>query len=96
MDEGTALYYQLLGVMHSVDKWLEEDELKHDAVNRAAIMREKTLRIVETLQRENQLLRMREQAAVKCICDIETYLALGSAKYIKKTIDAWRSPNAAK
>lgn len=32
-----------------------------------------------------------ECAAVKCICDIETYLMLGSAKYIKRTIEDWRT-----
>lgn len=34
----------------------------------------------------------REKAAVACIRDIETYLYLGSPKYIKKTIDEWRGP----
>lgn len=48
------LEYTLLGVMHSVDKWLEGDELKQDEVNRAITMREKTLSIVEGLQAENE------------------------------------------
>ena len=39
--------YALLGVMHSVDKWLDGDELKQGEVERAATMREKTLQIVE-------------------------------------------------
>lgn len=43
------LEYTLLGVMHSVDKWLDGAELEQDEVNRAATMREKTLRIVEGL-----------------------------------------------
>ena len=42
----------LLGVMHSVDKWLEGDELKQDEVNRAIAMREKTLRIVESARND--------------------------------------------
>lgn len=50
--EISRLEYTLLGVMHSVDKWLEGDELKQDEVNRAITMREKTLRIVESLQVE--------------------------------------------
>ena len=50
--ENDALFYKLTGVMHSVDKWLEGDELKQDEVNRAAIMREKTLQIVEKQQAE--------------------------------------------
>lgn len=41
------LEYTLSGVMHFVDKWLEGKELEQDEVNRAIIMREKTLRIVE-------------------------------------------------
>ena len=45
------LEYILMGVMHSVDKWLEDDELKQDEVNRAATMREKTLQIVENTRR---------------------------------------------
>ena len=49
------LEYTLLGVMHSVDKWLEGDELKQDEVNRAITMREKTLHIVESLQAEKKL-----------------------------------------
>lgn len=46
------LEYTLLGVMHSVDKWLEGDELEQDEVNRAVTMREKTLRIVENAKAE--------------------------------------------
>lgn len=40
----------LMAVMHSVDKWLEGDELKHNEATRAAIMREKTLQIIEKEQ----------------------------------------------
>ena len=47
------LEYTLLGVMHSVDKWLDDDELEQDEVSRAITMREKTLSIVESLQDEN-------------------------------------------
>lgn len=52
--EKDDLFYKLVGVMHSVDKWLDGDELKQDEVNRAATMREKTLQIVESLQAENE------------------------------------------
>ena len=45
--EVDKLEYTLTGVMHSVDKWLDGEELKQDEVNRAITMREKTLRIVE-------------------------------------------------
>lgn len=50
--ENERLEYTLAGVMHSVDKWLDGDELKQDEVNRAITMREKTLRIVETARAE--------------------------------------------
>ena len=46
------LEYTLMGVMHSVDKWLEGDELKQNEVNRAITMREKTLRIIENAKTE--------------------------------------------
>ena len=45
--EKNDLEYTLEGVMHFVDKWLDDDELGQDEVNRAITMREKTLRIVE-------------------------------------------------
>lgn len=51
------LEYVLLGVMHSVDKWLDGDELEQDEVNRAATMREKTLQIVESKQAEIERLQ---------------------------------------
>lgn len=47
--EKNNLEYTLLGVMHSVDKWLDGAELEMDEVNRAITMREKTLQIVEGL-----------------------------------------------
>lgn len=43
------LEYTLAGVMHSVDKWLDGAELEQDEVNRAITMRDKTLRLCETL-----------------------------------------------
>lgn len=50
--EFDKLEYTLMGVMHSVDKWLDGKELKQNEVDRAATMREKTLRIVERKQAE--------------------------------------------
>lgn len=50
------LEYTLEGVMHSVDKWLEGSELELDEVNRAIMMREKTLKIVENLIEQNEQL----------------------------------------
>ena len=47
--EKSDLEYTLIGVMHSVDKWLDGAELEMDEVNRAITMREKTLQIVENL-----------------------------------------------
>lgn len=51
------LDYKLIGVMHSVDKWLEGAELDQDEVNRAATMREKTLRLLEAAHAEIQRLK---------------------------------------
>ena len=50
--EVDKLEYTLLGVMHSVDKWLEGEELEQDEVNRAITMREKTLQIIENTKSE--------------------------------------------
>lgn len=55
--ENTNLDYKLTGVMHFVDKWLDGAELKQDEVNRASVMREKTLQIVEKLEEENDFLK---------------------------------------
>ena len=55
-EENKKLEYTLLGVMHSVDKWLDGAELEMDEVNRAITMREKTLQIVEKLTDENEKL----------------------------------------
>lgn len=50
--EKERLEYVLMAVMHSVDKWLEGDELKQDEANRACTMREKTLKITEKLNKK--------------------------------------------
>jgi hypothetical protein len=63
--ENDDLFYKLVGVMHSVDKWLDGDELKQDEVNRAATMREKTLKIVEQAQKELEQVRAERDAAAK-------------------------------
>ena len=55
--EKRNLEYTLLGVMHFVDKWLDENELKQDEVNRADIMRHKTLQIIEEQQAEIEKLK---------------------------------------
>lgn len=47
----------LAGVMWSVDKWLDGEELEQDEVNRAIKMREKTLRIVEEKDAEIERLK---------------------------------------
>ena len=59
------LEYKLIGVMHSVDKWLEGDELEQDEVNRAITMREKTLRIVESAKSEVERLRRNLEAVLE-------------------------------
>ena len=56
-EEIDRLTYNLWGVMHSVDKWLDGTELEQDELNRAVTMREKTLRIVEEKQAEIEQLK---------------------------------------
>ena len=56
-DEISNLEYIIMGIMHSVDKWLDGDELKQDEVNRAVTMREKTLQITEKQQAEIERLK---------------------------------------
>ena len=60
--EVNNLEYTRAGVMWSIDKWLEGDELNQDEVNRAATMRKKTLQIVEGLQAEVELERANSQS----------------------------------
>ena len=60
--------YILMGVMHSVDKWLDGDELKQDEVNRAATMREKTLQITEKQQAEIEKLNV-ELVGMRGACE---------------------------
>ena len=65
--EKEKLEYILMGVMHSVDKWLEGDELKHDETNRAVIMREKTLQIVEKQQADIERLNKEVDRLSQCV-----------------------------
>ena len=65
------LEYTLMGVMHSVDKWLEGDELKQDETNRAATMREKTLKIVEKQQAEFDILIRKKEALRDEIAELQ-------------------------
>ena len=47
----TEYEFQIEGIMHSVDKFLEGDDLKkEDPVKRAAQMREKVLKYIEWLE----------------------------------------------
>ena len=55
--ENNALFLELEGVMWSVDKWLDGDELKQDKVNRAITMREKALQITERQEAEIERLK---------------------------------------
>lgn len=65
----------LQGVMLSVDKWLDGDELKQDEVNRAADMREKTLKIVESkdevINAQSDKIRLLEQSLMNKQAEIE-------------------------
>lgn len=43
------------GIMWYVDKWLEGDELNQEPIKRAIIMREKTLKIAEELDKLKEM-----------------------------------------
>ena len=62
----------LAGVMHSVDKWLAGDDFEHGEVQRAAIMREKTLQIIENLDAQNTEL-LKEIAWLKSCKNCKIY-----------------------
>lgn len=68
------LDYTLMGVMHSVDKWLDGSELDQDEVNRAATMREKTLQIIEEAQTRIKQLEKERDCAVQHVSRLENLL----------------------
>lgn len=78
--EKEELFYTLEGVMHSVDKWLDDGDYSPDRVKRAATMREKTLQIVERLQTELERAKRERDAAVAdipkrcCFCKHERHM----------------------
>lgn len=94
--EKCNLEYTLLGVMNSVDKWLDGDELEQDEVNRAITMREKTLQIVEKLTEENERLRaipeqLHKEMSERMVEEVKTtkkYTVLIMQSEIKKTFSA--------
>lgn len=69
--ENDELFYKLQGVMWSVDKWLDGNELKQDEVSRATTMREKTLQITEKQQAEIESLR---NAYKQCAWERDAFL----------------------
>lgn len=78
-EEVERLEYTLLGVMHSVDKWLDGEELKLNEVSRAAAMREKTLQIIESRDAEIALLKSKFAAFKQSL--IDRLRALATTKF---------------
>ena len=76
-EEIDRLTYNLWGVMHSVDKWLDGTELEQDELNRAVTMREKTLRIVEEKQAEIEALITGQET-------LQKYIAKAKAEAVKE------------
>ena len=76
-EEIDRLTYNLWGVMHSVDKWLDGTELEQDELNRAVTMREKTLRIVEEKQAEIEALITGQET-------LQKYIAKAKAEALKE------------
>lgn len=90
-EEIDRLTYNLWGVMHSVDKWLDGTELEQDEVNRSVTMREKTLRIVEEKQAEierlktdNALLRQDSNADSAEIRGLRRKLEISKSEAVKE------------
>ena len=82
--EVERLEYTLLGVMHSVDKWLDGDELKQNEVDRAVTMREKTLQIVERLKNLAEASDKNCKTAVGIIDKWEKQYAFAKAEAVKE------------
>ena len=82
--EAINLELTLRGVMHSVDKWLEGDELKQNEVDRAVTMREKTLQIVERLKNLVEASDKNCKTAVGIIDKWEKQYAFAKAEAAKK------------
>lgn len=87
------LEHVLMAVMHSVDKWLEGDELKHNEATRAAIMREKTLQIIE--KEQAKVKKLQEELEIKSqkranIFEISDAFARGESKGRKEFADRLR------
>lgn len=58
---------QIAGIMHSVDKFLDNEELREeDPVKRACKMRENVLSYLEELEKENRRLKDRLYGMDKC------------------------------
>lgn len=61
----------LSGVMWFVDKWLDGKDLEKDEVTRAMLMREKSLKIVEELDRK---IHSNQLHVEKLLADIEKHI----------------------
>ena len=68
--EVERLEYILLGVMHSVDKWLDGAELEQSEINRAITMREKTLNIIEGQRNEIIKLEKALRSSLPSYCQV--------------------------
>jgi len=78
--ERDNLAYTIEGVMHFVDKWLDGKELEINPVNRAELVRSKTLEIIENLEKENT--KLKKQLDKYNECRIEnSKLSLSTVKY---------------
>lgn len=85
-EENEQLEYKLLGIMHFVDKWLDDTELKQDEVNRASAMREKTSQIVEKQQAEIERLNNIKFGVDLSISSIKTEAIKEFAERLKANI----------
>ena len=87
LEENNDLFFKLQGVMLSVDKWIDGDELKQDEVNRAATMREKTLQITEKLEAEIERLNIRKKALTAITKNYDWKFAKAKSEAYKEFAD---------
>ena len=89
--QNDELTYKLWGVMHSVDKWLDGEELEQDEVNRACTMREKTLQITEQQQAEIEQWKEEANKYQKLWCEAEKDIQTAKSEAIKEFAERLKS-----
>jgi hypothetical protein len=77
-------------IVIELEKWADVLRYNHKGFNPEWQAMLSAVDLIKSLQSQLAESQRREQAAVKCIDDIETYLELGSGKFAYNTIKKWR------